>query len=75
MPVSEVFQLAGGVTALARALGLHHTSPREWKRVPAERVFAVAKIINVPVARLRPDLFGDVSAPKEVDPTVRAGIV
>ena len=57
LSISDIFERAGGITALARALGIHHTSPREWRRVPAERVFAVAKIIGVPASELRPDLF------------------
>ena len=57
MPVNEVFTAAGGIVRLARAIGVHHTTPRDWTRVPAERVFAVAKATGLAPHELRPDLF------------------
>lgn len=48
---------AGGVSALARQLGLSQPSVSRWRRVPAERVVEVEAASGVPRELLRPDLF------------------
>ena len=48
---------AGGVTALARELGLAQPSVSNWSRIPAERVAAVEAITGIDRAELRPDLY------------------
>lgn len=57
MSVAEVIAAAGGITKLARAIGVHHTTPRDWTRVPAEQVFKVSDATGIPATVLRPDLF------------------
>lgn len=48
---------AGGVGALARALGISQPSVSNWSKIPAERVVAVESATGVPRAKLRPDLY------------------
>lgn len=48
---------AGGVGALARALGIRQPSVSSWAKVPAERVLAVEQSTGVQRSRLRPDLY------------------
>jgi hypothetical protein len=42
---------------LADELKLHRQAVHAWKRVPAERMIDVARILRIPAARLRPDLY------------------
>ncbi len=53
----EAIKQAGGITALARSIGIKPPSVAEWRRVPAARVIAVENATGVPRERLRPDLF------------------
>jgi DNA-binding transcriptional regulator YdaS (Cro superfamily) len=55
--LEDVFAAAGGMASLAAAIGVHRTTLYSWTRVPAERVFQVAKATGIEAARLRPDLF------------------
>lgn len=48
---------AGGVTALARGLGVDPSTVSGWRQLPARHVGAVARITGLPVHALRPDLF------------------
>jgi len=61
--VTAAIKAAGGVRALAHKLDIHPQAIKQWKRVPAERLQAVAKASGWPQHVLRPDLF-DVSAPQ-----------
>ncbi len=56
--LSDILARAGGMNALARALGITSASVAGWKRVPAGRVAEVARITGLPAARIRPDLSG-----------------
>lgn len=55
--------------ALAKHLGIARPAVSGWKRVPAERLEAVARFLGVPASALRPDLYPDpwsaLSQPKE----------
>jgi DNA-binding transcriptional regulator YdaS (Cro superfamily) len=53
----------GGVTAMARFLGIKHPSVSRWRRVPAERVRAIAKRTKIPGYILRPDIYDRPSTP------------
>lgn len=44
---------------IARGLGISPQAVGQWKRVPAERVIAVAEITGIPARELRPDLYPD----------------
>lgn len=50
---------AGGVSALARLLGVSQPTISNWRRVPSERVLAVELATGVSRAVLRPDLYPD----------------
>jgi TorA maturation chaperone TorD len=60
--LDEAIQVAGGVGALARKIGISQPSVSNWSRVPAERVLAVEAVTGVGRAMLRPDLFAEHSA-------------
>jgi DNA-binding transcriptional regulator YdaS (Cro superfamily) len=49
---------AGGMRALARAIGVSYQAIQSWnKRIPAERVFDVERATGIAKEQLRPDLF------------------
>jgi TorA maturation chaperone TorD len=49
----------GGVTELARRLGISQPSVSNWIRIPAERVLAVEVVTGIGRDVLRPDLYGE----------------
>lgn len=53
----EAISAAGGVTELARRIGISQPSVSNWLRVPAERVLAVEAATGIARAVLRPDLY------------------
>ena len=55
--LSEAIRVAGGVSELARQLGISQPSVSNWIRVPAERVVSVEAATGVDRAVLRPDLY------------------
>src|SRR5215213_11995156 len=55
--LDAAIRAAGGVGALARALGISQPSVSNWQRIPAERVLAVESLTGVPRSTLRPDLY------------------
>jgi TorA maturation chaperone TorD len=55
--LDEAIRAAGGVTELARRIGIAQPSVSKWDRVPAERVATVEQATGVSRAILRPDLF------------------
>jgi TorA maturation chaperone TorD len=67
--LDEAVQAAGGITELARRIGIAQPSVSNWDRVPAGRVLAVEVATGVSRVRLRPDLFngGGVSDVDEID--------
>lgn len=58
---------AGGVSELARRLGISQPSVSNWNRIPPERVLSVETVTNIHRSILRPDLYGDENAAPEVD--------
>jgi TorA maturation chaperone TorD len=56
--LSEAIRAAGGVSELARQIGIAQPSVSNWNRVPAERVISVESATGVDRAVLRPDLYG-----------------
>ena len=57
--LQEAIRAAGGVTELARRIGISQPSVSNWARIPAERVLTVEAVTGVGRAILRPDLYGD----------------
>lgn len=55
--LAEAIRAAGGVTELARRLGISQPSVSNWSRVPADRVVAVEAATGIARAVLRPDLY------------------
>jgi len=69
--LERAIKAAGGVTSLARAIGISQPSVSSWSRIPAERVLAVEATTRVQRSTLRPDLYGSteaqVSSSSEID--------
>ena len=55
--LQQAIDAAGGVSALARALGLSQPTVSAWRRAPSERVLAVEAATGVSRHVLRPDLY------------------
>jgi TorA maturation chaperone TorD len=53
----EAISAAGGVSELARKIGIAQPSLSNWTRVPADRVIAVEAATGVSRIKLRPDLY------------------
>ncbi len=60
--LTEAIRAVGGVSELARQIGISQPSVSNWTRVPAERVVIVETVTGVDRAILRPDLYGDEAA-------------
>lgn len=65
--LSEAIRAAGGVSDLARQIGISQPSVSNWFRVPAERVVAVEAATGVSRTILRPDLYGAITMGGEID--------
>jgi len=63
--LQEAIRAAGGVSELARRIGLSQPSVSNWDRIPAERVLSVEAATGIVRAVLRPDLFDE--SPLRVD--------
>jgi TorA maturation chaperone TorD len=57
--LQEAIRAVGGVTELARRIGISQPSVSNWIKVPAERVRAVEEATGVDRTILRPDLYGE----------------
>src|SRR6195256_2066772 len=55
--LSEAIQAAGGVSKLARHVGVSQPSISNWDKVPAERVLVVEAATGIDRKVLRPDLY------------------
>ena len=70
--LEEAIKAVGGISALARGLGLSQPSVSNWSRIPAERVLAVETLTAVDRSRLRPDLYPVSDCDSERDPVEAA---
>jgi DNA-binding transcriptional regulator YdaS (Cro superfamily) len=61
--LSEAIRVVGGVSELARKIGISQPSVSTWNRVPAERVVAVEAATGISRMALRPDLYDDEAKP------------
>jgi TorA maturation chaperone TorD len=55
--LQQAISAVGGISELARKIGIAQPSVSNWSRIPAERVAAIAEITGLDRAMLRPDLF------------------
>jgi TorA maturation chaperone TorD len=65
--LSEAIQAAGGVSKLARRVGVSQPSVSNWDKIPAERVIAVEAVTGVDRKVLRPDLYQERDVPRTID--------
>jgi TorA maturation chaperone TorD len=65
--LAEAIRAAGGISELARRIGISQPSISNWSRVPAERVVAVEALTGVPRKILRPDLYREAIMNPETD--------
>src|SRR5688572_1493515 len=70
--LQQAIEAAGGVSELARKIGIVQPSVSNWARIPAERVGTVAEITGLQPALLRPDLFGKLGMATDIDETESA---
>lgn len=70
--VEEAIRAVGGITELARRIGISQPSVSNWSRVPAERVIAVEAATGIARAVLRPDLHEPASPPRDEIEEARA---
>jgi TorA maturation chaperone TorD len=70
--LDEAIRAVGGVSELARRLGISQPSVSNWDRVPAERVPAVEAVTGIERAVLRPDLYDATTVPIDAADTARA---
>jgi TorA maturation chaperone TorD len=66
--LQEAIRAVGGVTELARRIGISQPSVSNWAKVPAERVLQVESASGVARTILRPDLYVE----REIDDVNRA---
>lgn len=57
--LQEAIRAVGGVTELARRIGISQPSVSNWTKVPAERVRAVEEATGIDRKVLRPDLYSE----------------
>ncbi len=67
--LETAIRAAGGVSELARRIGISQPSVSNWARIPAERVLLVEAATQVGREVLRPDLYGNPSMAGDVDET------
>ena len=65
--LSEAIQAAGGVSKLARRVGVSQPSISNWDKVPAERVLVVEAATGIDRKVLRPDLYQERDVVDEID--------
>lgn len=65
--LTEAIRAAGGVSELARQIGISQPSVSNWNRVPVERVLTVEAATGVHRTVLRPDVYPDASATERDD--------
>ena len=65
--LNQAIQAVGGVSELARKLGISQPSISNWTRVPAERVISIEALTGISRAVLRPDLYTQARSGGDVD--------
>jgi TorA maturation chaperone TorD len=70
--LDQAVRAVGGVSELARQIGIAQPSVSNWNKVPAERVLAVEAATGIDRKVLRPDLYGETPSAVEADDTAAA---
>ena len=70
--LEEAVRAVGGVSELARQIGISQPSVSNWSKVPAERVLIVEAATGIDRKILRPDLYGDAEASSAADDVAAA---
>ena len=65
--LQQAIRAVGGVTELARRIGVSQPSVSNWSRVPSERVASVEAATGIPREVLRPDLYAPPDAVDEIE--------
>ncbi|HKA76768.1 MAG TPA: molecular chaperone TorD family protein [Pseudolabrys sp.] len=65
--LSEAIRAAGGVSELARQIGISQPSVSNWIRIPAERVVSVEAATGIDRVILRPDIYGGKTMASDID--------
>jgi DNA-binding transcriptional regulator YdaS (Cro superfamily) len=55
--VIAAISAAGGINALARALGINQAAVSRWRKIPSGRIIAIENKVGVRREVLRPDLY------------------
>jgi len=70
--LDQAIRAAGGITQLARRIGISQPSVSNWSRIPAERVLAVEAATGIARTVLRPDLYAAEALPPDDADAARA---
>ena len=65
--LSDAIRAVGGVSELARQIGISQPSVSNWMRIPAERVVTVEAVTGIDRTILRPDLYGGKKMAGDID--------
>lgn len=65
--LNQAIEAVGGVSELARRLGIAQPSVSNWTRVPSERVISVESLTGVNRVVLRPDLYDEHTMAGDID--------
>ena len=65
--LKQAIEKVGGVSELARRIGIAQPSVSNWDRIPAERVAMVEALTGIPRTRLRPDLYSEAVVSGDID--------
>lgn len=60
MTFDEIVEVAGGITNLARAAGVDHSTACGWRRkgsIPVNRAQAINAALGIPLHEVRPDVW------------------
>jgi DNA-binding transcriptional regulator YdaS (Cro superfamily) len=56
--LEKAIEVAGGIRALGRMLGISHSAIRQWEgEIPAKRIIDIETLTGIPREELRPDLY------------------
>ena len=55
--LQKAIEAIGGISELARRLGLQRQAVSQWTQVPAGRMLMVQALTGIPLCELRPDLW------------------